>query len=364
VLLLNNGQEFFSGPTLAKLFAQVTTEARKLDDLHDAWLTFAFDLGKYSAANVDFNQRKQAMTAVARLCNLPQTPVGNTANPFHDRIRFNPNSSPSMASPSPGGFRYDCTDLADLIYRYYYNCAPVAGNHLSPVDLASQIILAHKALVQVVQAPQDKTVFFGDDEYAQKTVQDAWFVGVLTGLLTHGVPRAWLDLFRQLNFHSTAWNFKSWVGSLGGREAGRSRDLARRVFHEAFKSLSLPANTQDLSSCFQGDAATLTLEFSELTPSGRPSSLERMSQELPVSATRSVRISPRTHVKLRGQTLNISYVTIHDNTVRGGALREYAQELRSGLVLDTSQQQRPWTIAVNSTHYGGVQNELKLTIDW
>lgn len=51
VLLLNQESAVYTGPTVAKLFAQVTTSATKLDPLHNEWLTFAFALGNYSQSN-------------------------------------------------------------------------------------------------------------------------------------------------------------------------------------------------------------------------------------------------------------------------------------------------------------------------
>ena len=45
VLLLDDGSGSYTSPLLASLFAQVTTAATKLDDLHNEWLTYAFELG-------------------------------------------------------------------------------------------------------------------------------------------------------------------------------------------------------------------------------------------------------------------------------------------------------------------------------
>lgn len=63
VLLLSKGMNYYDGPTLAKIFAQVTTAAEKLDDIHNEWLTYSFSLGKYRN---DANLSK-AMQAVAKL---------------------------------------------------------------------------------------------------------------------------------------------------------------------------------------------------------------------------------------------------------------------------------------------------------
>ena len=85
VILLNHGGSHYSGPLLAKLFAQVTTTAHKLDDLHNEWLTFAFQLGKYSHALTGGVPQCEAMEAVTTLCKTPQ--FGTRSNPFFNRIK-------------------------------------------------------------------------------------------------------------------------------------------------------------------------------------------------------------------------------------------------------------------------------------
>src|ERR1044071_946478 len=196
VLLLNEGRNPYSGPLLAKLFAQVTTSAKKLDDLHNEWLTFAFDLDRYDP-NLDpaASHHKQAMEAVAELCRTPLILPSSISNPLFNQIKFNTHVA---VNPSPGGFTFSCIDWKDLFRANYYSNSAIVGSYLSPKDLAQQIGFAFTALTQVVTAPLDESVFFGTGEYGQEIMQDAFIIGVLSYLLQHGIPTSWVDILEKL----------------------------------------------------------------------------------------------------------------------------------------------------------------------
>jgi hypothetical protein len=155
VLLLNLGTNAFSASHLAKLFAQVTTEATKLDDLHNEWLTFAFGLSAYSPASPVAAEHRKSMEVVARLCSEPDLKVGSSSisNPFFNNIRFKVVSTSHNVGPAAGGFAYDCIELKELIRANYYS-ATSAGPHLSPQLVAQQIGLAYVALQRKVAVPQ------------------------------------------------------------------------------------------------------------------------------------------------------------------------------------------------------------------
>lgn len=99
VFLLNEGLAAYSASQMAKLFAQVTTAAAPLDELHHEWLTFSFDLEHYdpSTNGPAVHANKNAMVAVAELCRLPA--FGEHNNPFWNQIKFN---SPLPAKPPLG----------------------------------------------------------------------------------------------------------------------------------------------------------------------------------------------------------------------------------------------------------------------
>ncbi len=90
VLLLNDqANGAYTGPFLAEIFAQVTTEAEGLKPLHNEWLTFAFGLGDYDAGrNARASEHTRAMEAVALLCRDPHKSDG-TNNMFCSNVQFN-----------------------------------------------------------------------------------------------------------------------------------------------------------------------------------------------------------------------------------------------------------------------------------
>ena len=66
VLLLNGDDNFYTPIDFAKIFAQVTTKATSLNDLHKEWMQYSFDMDKYS--NV---MNSKAMRSVVELCSAP-----------------------------------------------------------------------------------------------------------------------------------------------------------------------------------------------------------------------------------------------------------------------------------------------------
>lgn len=152
VFLLNNGGTFYNGRNLAKIFAQVTTEATPLAKLHKERLTYAFKLDSYVAGSPS----EKAMETVAHLCKTPHNMVNGKTNGFHDDIRFN--DVLAVRAKFLGYHQYDCQDISAIIRKHYYSESSAVG-HLPPLDLALQISTAFESLKRCVRAPQDKSVF-------------------------------------------------------------------------------------------------------------------------------------------------------------------------------------------------------------
>jgi hypothetical protein len=363
VLLLNQSGAHYSGPDLAKIFAQVTTTAEQLDDLHDEWLTFAFNLRSYGPPNPNEQRHRDSMTTVAHLCRWPQIPGGgNKANPFFDHIQFN--HYKPRTTPDPGGFSYSCLELKDLIYTSYYSQPPVGGQHLSPSELAGQFLLFHDALRQVVLPPQNESVFFGDANHGQRIMQDAVITGCMAHLLQHGIPVSWAGLLNQLNFSQTAWDFSSWTVSLSGANVSSSKKVATRVFVEAFRNMALQPGTNNLGDYLQGDKAKVVFQAYSLKPNGRidPSTLKEFSVD--GGSVKTENIAPRTHVKLKGMSSNVAMLRISDRQSPPGRLVEYQGGLKPGMQLNPQAHTKPLQLLVTLGHYGGVRREASLTITW
>lgn len=355
VFLINQDNEVYSGPLVAKLFAQVTTEATKLDELHDEWLTFAFNLRRYSPTKDIGNQNHNSMEAVAILCQRPI--LGGITNRFCNHVKFNIHRT---VSPSPGGFVYTCTDMKELIKNHYYSCSATIGRHLSPADLAEQICLAHNALLQVVKAPQNETVFFGGQDYGQKIMQDAFFIGVYTYLLNYGKPANWKTVLEDLTFDSSNWNFRSWCASLGGKEQTNSRSIAIRLFSSVFRDKSLIPSSGTVVDFLKGNEAKVVIRFSNLSPAGRPTQKGCVEKVVTSGSNTSPTVVPAKHFKVVSETINIGKVEIIDREHPPGKVITYK---KSGEYLQ-SPKNNPLKIEVRMYHYGGQEAKGILEIGY
>ena len=363
VLLLEQGQHVYSGPIVAKLFAQVTTSATKLDDLHNEWLTFAFGLKDYANGPRSLQDR-QAMECVALLCRDPIIQQAKVSNPFCNQIKFNAESNIDL---TPGGFAYNCIELKDLVSKYYYGAAAPISFYLPSQDLAQQIGLAYLALTQVVQAPQNQSVFFGSsgpNQSGQRIMQDAYLVGVFSYLLHKGVPSSWENILRTLSFHTTNWNFQSWVRSLNGSHQTISKKLAFSVFAKVFRENHLPTAAGNLADYLRGNEATVVFEFSHLTPAGKPAKLGREPFTVTRGAILSQIIYPRKHIKKSSSSENIGNLVISDMKSPPGRVVFYPEIIRSGMKLDSDKHSNPLSLLITMEHYGGVEFTAQLEISW
>jgi hypothetical protein len=361
VLLLNQGQGIYQGPLVAKIFAQVTTAATPLDDLHNEWLTYAFTLGAYSSSNPSSEANCQSMRAVAELCRRPMVVNNAVSNPFFNRVRFNDKAAHLGAGPLPGGFKYTCTELKEIIKKYYYSCSAPFGSHLDHIALSDQMVLAFNALVRTVAAPQDKTVFFGSSDYEQRIMQDAFWAGALSAILVNGPAVNWDDLLLRLQFSSASWDFRSWTRTLSGRAQSISKALAIETFASAFRTMSIPTSSGNLSDFLKGNDASLELEFSSLSPQGRPVRAGRSAVSLRAGSNLSAKISPASHFRVRNKSGNIGKLEIIDAESPPGRLVYYNER---GEPLNSSRHNRPLKLVLKMHHYGGLESSAQIELTW
>lgn len=363
VLLLEQGRNVYNGPVVAKIFAQVTTSATKLDDLHNEWLTFAFRLQNYSDGASRSTQDRNAMECVSILCRNPNISSTQEVNPFCNQVKFNKENTVRLTS---GGFSYTCTELKELISKHYYNSSSTTRNHLSPESLGDQIALSYHALTRVVQAPQDRSVFFGQlgqGHPGQKIMQDAYIVGILSYLLNHSVPNSWEEVLRDLSFHNTIWNF-NWIRSLNGKHQSVSKKLAFDVFAKAFRERALPTTSGDLANYLQGNNAYVVFEFSHLTEGDKPARRDKDELRVSRGEVLSRSINPRRHIKIVRKAENIGELIVSDKNSAPGRTVHYKGISRSGEILTTEKHHQPLDLLVMMEHYGGVESSADLTIDW
>jgi DGQHR domain-containing protein len=361
VLLLNDDdtQGSYTGRDFAHLFAQVTTTAKKLDELHNEWLTFAYELDDYADDTADHRAHRAAMKAVAELCRTSELADGQP-NPFLNSVRFNPEIAVSKKNST---FAYGCRLLKEILRKHYF---AVATDPLSPSDLADQLGLASRALSSVVKGPQEETVFFGTSEFAHLPMQDAFVIGVLTALQHQSSVPDWKLFLKTLNFHQTDWRFKSWVKTTGGKAGTDSRKVAERVFARVFREGELPPEVDNLADYLRGHRAKVKVVFSRLNENQRPVKPGRHELELLRGDDSSYESEGLRHVKIdrAWKDANIARVEVVDATSNVANPRKLPELTGSGYVLPEDSKERELRLAIYMVLYGGQGADAKLTVRW
>lgn len=354
VLLLSEKAGAYSSPGLAKIFAQVTTAAKKLDELHNEWLTYAFELERYATHRANSQQTKQAFATVVELCRIPEW--NGFINPFFNQVQFNETVS---ANPSLGGFSFRCNVLSDLLLRSYYSVS-AAIPHRPPAEVAHEIARAYQSLHQVVQHPH-ASVFFGATEKQQQTImQEAFLVGVLARMLLHGSTADYVTLFQGLNFHQTNWEF-SWTKSLGAQQNAASKKIAVRILDDAISTGALPMGSSNLADHLRGNGASVTLQCSRLSPAGRPAKHGQSEYIAQRGSVGSHNVGATPNIRIIRKTSNVEEVVIHDKSRPKETYREMLRN--SGLTVHDGLS-RPLMVQIFMQHYGGLSSEAEVEFNW
>ena len=353
VLLLSEAAGGYTSPGLAKIFAQVTTAAKKLDELHNEWLTYAFELERYAPERQTSQATKSSFASVVELCRTPEW--NGVANPFFNRVQFNESVS---TAPTLGGFGFRCNVLSDLLLRNYYG-VPASVPHLPPSSVAQEIARAYQALHQSVQNSQS-TVFFGSNDKQQSIMQEAFLVGVFARMLLHGSTADYQTLFQALNFHQTNWEF-SWTKSLGAQQNSASKKIARNVFDNALSTGALPVNSTNLADHLRGNGASVTMLCSRLTPAGRPAKQGQTEYVAQRGSVGSHNIGTTPNVRFGSKTSNVEEVAIHDRTT---PRVQYREMLRATGLTMNDKLPRPLMVQVVMQHYGGLYSEAEVEFNW
>lgn len=385
VLLASHNQSAqYQESRFAKIFAQVTTTAEGLHILHNEWLTYAFDLGKYETASGGARavQQKKAMSTVIELCNVRYLDTDETlSNPFFDRIAFNPGSvkrttAPKPVGPAKGGFQYTAVDLQTLVNDSYF-ASDFTSKVLSPSEIASQIGLAYEALVDCHDAAaRPQSVMLNAPPVGHSALQNAYMHGVFRYLATNGAPDDWTEVLAARAFRSTDWSKGAWSGERGGTEGNINRKLARSVFQSLFEggldALFLdgaPDYDVDLGEYCSGDIGFgLELRGQRIRPNGRrlPFNPAEDPQTLVAAgtATSRLRIDALRAISIGATTPNIVSVDVRE-TGRPFERHWAYNNLKSGLALTESHLYRELVeLRFEFTFYGGSQKDPKVKIQW
>jgi DGQHR domain-containing protein len=395
VLLASQGNSaLYQDSTFAKIFAQVTTTAEGLHPLHDEWLQFAFRLGKYDATSptqgLKNAQQAKAMAAVVALCHTRHLDTAGTkANPFFDRIAFNP-GAPSRRTPSPvigpisGGFALDASSFQQLVYSSYYGSNALPSGEATPEVVAHNVGQAYTALVEAHKAAhRAESVLLNTAGAAgakgHKALQEGFLHGVLRYLAIHGPTDDWSAVLERRAFRSTDWRSSSWAtGTRSGTEGTLNKKMARSIFETLFSvNLSAlylpgvdPGATVNLADYFKGDIGWgIELQGRRRSDSGR---LTKYSGTLDprvkiVAGTSKAYLDLGDHrtVSIGVRTPNVISVEVAD-VKRPFESNWTYRGLLAGLDLDPNAHlhTRPAEIRLNITFYGGVQKDAILAIEW
>lgn len=303
-VLLYSDQNAYLPSSLAKIFAQVTTEATALNQIHQAWMQFVFNLGDYAESTAAY----RAMKTTALLCSMQS--YENKPNAFYDKIGFNPELDPM--SILPNGFSFDAKYLQDLLKEKYFKNQ--GGEHyLSEEQVAGQLVLAIHALKGSVRREVERSAFFGDGIRQQKYFRDGFIAGVCSYLLANGEANDWSRVLDNLNFPETNWDVSGWVSSTSGSAGTISKNLAFACFEDIFRN-GLPDGVNDLCEYLMGKNSFLRIEYQILDDSDRPikgsnsflqvdlsGGIEKVSKDIPANAR---------HIKITSPCINAGRVSI------------------------------------------------------
>ena len=362
-VLLYSEDDVYRPETLAKIFAQVTTEATPLDPVHKAWMQFAFNLGDYESGSTTW----RAMRTVALLCKTQS--FEGTTNRFYNAIGFNPRlSEMGDQGISPGGFSYTAVELAELLNKYFYKAAGSPYLTLTEEEVATEIALAIDALVNVCKGKAQDSAFFAKSRKEQKYFRDGFIVGVLAHLKRHGAPHDWKVLLKTFNFHNTDWSDLDWIETTSGRSGSISKAVANACFDNVFGESTLPSGTKDMFDMFQGSNAKLTIEYAEVGADEKVKRSTKKTHEMELVHGRLV------------DTLALSadqrWIKIKNNSPNVGTFKFTPQGIAAELDLEASafkngrifsidevkKLKKMLKFIVVSELYGGVQHQKTLQI--
>ena len=145
---------------LAKIFTEVTTEARKMDGLHGDWMQYAFELG-------DYNGSEEALLAVKTAIELnTKQNIDALQNEFYNAVKFNPHKDlvhvPPFKNLNSMGFRKMLTST------FYDNYSGPGNDWPTPEDLATSIVRFYRACVTCDARSTTDSRLFGADTGLEK----------------------------------------------------------------------------------------------------------------------------------------------------------------------------------------------------
>jgi hypothetical protein len=262
------------------------------------------------------------------------------------------------------GFVYNANTLEELIRVGYY-ANQRRTTRLAPQEVAESLAAALVALSKVCTTAMDKSVFFGTTDFRQQPMQDAFILAALSRLATCGVPGSWEGLLNNLKFNSANWNFKTWVVQLDGNYGNRSRDLATRCLTSVFDAGNLGTGMVDIPTHLKGDNASVTVTLMQIGSGGRALRATAVDETYPVSRIGVHTFAqPGTHkLWLKETSTNVNRIEAWDSSSPRETFSRSKLMQPNGMLLEQpSSDSRE--IVMKVEYYGGVEEQLRLTLNW
>jgi hypothetical protein len=300
--------EKYTPPFLAEIFTHVSTGAKPMEPVHGEWMKYAFKLDHYR------NQaHKSAMEATIILCREPY--LGGLANPFNNKIQFNPYIKPA---PKWNSFEFNSIEWEKIISQNYFG----KGGKLSPFELAEEItkaIISFESLDS--HANIDSKIFSTNKSH--KILAEAFLIGLLTQLQKTNKPMLkadwdafFLDSRRAVNRCNFSLPFVKTTGALSSNNGKPSKLIATNCFTDFFINPN-DLNGSVLSDFLQGIGGSFTIEAYKSLPHGgidKKTKIEMVisSNSGMIPFDLSVGSITRDIIKIRSNTSNIFIQSVSD----------------------------------------------------
>jgi len=361
-VLLYSESHVYVSEILAKIFAQVTTQATALDSIHKAWMQYVFKLDTYKEKSPDW----RAMRTTALLCQSQQ--YNGNPNPFYNNVGFNPDLF--SVQPKQSGFIFDAEELSKLIKNSFYSEAGNPRLNITEEIVAESIGSAVFALRKVHRGDGKASAFFGEGQYQQKYFKEGFISGICSYLLFNDPPRDWEKVLRELKFDETNWEVEGWVNNTSGAAGNLSKKIAFKCFQSIFKNVNYPTGVKDLVEYLQGAGSKLQLETWELNDLGKKISKSYFDLDIDFAGnvdviSKSLPKDARV-VQITNPSLNIGAVEIR-NAKSPMDPYFYYTEFKKGkeLLEDDIGKNRQLSLLIKVEYYGGrsISKTLNLKFD-
>ena len=346
-VLLYSDSKSYRSDILAKIFAQVTTQATPLDSIHKAWMQFVFKLEQYK----DQSPSWRAMKTTALLCQ--SLSFFDENNPFYNKVGFNPDLYKSTSKAS--GFIFDAEELSDLIRQSFFIHAGNSNVNLSEESVSEAIGSSVFALMQVHKGDKSRSAFFGDGNFQQKYFKEGFIVGICAYILKHGIPRNWETVLRNLKFNETNWDVTDWVVDTGGTAGNLSKRIAFDCFGKVFSDSVLPGNANTIIDYLLGNPSSLLLQTWEVNLEGKRITKSKFETEINFADNvSSIPVFiPESHrmIQITNPSKNIGKVEIR---YKNSPVDEYFKEFKKGQVISDAMvsKQKSLSLLTKVDYYG------------